>query len=194
MEDTRDAGRYIAEGYSFHTEEDAALAENEHRKVEYLNARLDYNDPENILRIYKKAIDERIFKSPVGLFFLKSLQRYLINQPGIDSDEVKPIPLYITFENEFREKSSPARNRVKPAPPEPEKKSPALRISVVLNIGLVAALIAMFVIALNANQPNILNYERVLTDRYATWDQELTEREQAVRAQERLLEQELNSN
>ncbi|MCM1111720.1 MAG: hypothetical protein NC399_00545 [Muribaculum sp.] len=193
MEDTRDSGRYIAEGYSFQLEEDAALAENEHRKVEYLNARLDYNDPENILRIYKKAIDERIFKSPVGLFFLKSLQRYLINQPNIDADEVAAIPLYITFENEFREKSSPARSRVKPAPQQ-EKKSPALWISVVLNIGLAAALIAMFVIALNASQPNILNYERALTNRYASWEQELTEREQAVRAQERLLEQELNAN
>lgn len=181
MADMQDAGRYIAEGYSFYTEKDAALAEEERRKAEYLKARLDYNNPESILRIYKKAVAERIFRSPVGLFFMKELQQYLLRQESIDSAEVDAIPLYVSFEGEFREQSSPARNRVKPAGDAKQKKSPALRISVIANILLAAAVIAMFAIALGASQPNILNYERVLTDRFASWEQELTEREQAVR-------------
>jgi hypothetical protein len=51
-------------------------------------------------------------------------------------------------------------------------------------------MIAMFSIALNANQPNILNYEKVLTNNYASWEQELTEREQAVKEKERQLNME----
>ena len=69
-----DVGRFSAEGYSFYTEKDASLAENERRKVEYLQARMDYSKPEGILRIYNKAIEERIFRSPVGHFFLKNVQ------------------------------------------------------------------------------------------------------------------------
>ncbi|MDE6701574.1 MAG: hypothetical protein K2K10_11285 [Acetatifactor sp.] len=184
MADMQDAGRYISEGFSFYTEKDAALAETERRKVEYLKARLDYNNAESILRIYKKAIAERIFKSPVGLFFLREMQQYLLRQPDIDPEAVDAIPLHVSFEGEFREQSNPARNRVRPAQNQVPKKSPALRISVIANIGLAAAVIAMFAIALGASQPNILNYERVLTDRYASWEQELTEREQAIRERE----------
>lgn len=184
MADMQDAGRYIAEGFSFYTEKDAVLAETERRKVEYLKARLDYNNAESILRIYKKAIAERIFKSPVGLFFLREVQQYLLRQPDIDPEAVDAIPLHVSFEGEFREQSNPARNRVRPAQNQVPKKSPALRISVIANIGLAAAVIAMFAIALGASQPNILNYERVLTDRYASWEQELTEREQAIRERE----------
>lgn len=184
MADMQDTGRYISEGFSFYTEKDAALAETEQRKVEYLKSRLDYNNAESILRIYKKAIAERIFKSPVGLFFLREMQQYLLRQPGIDPVEVDAIPLYVSFEGEFREQSNPARSRVRPAQNSGPKKSPALRISVIANIGLAAAVIAMFAIALGASEPNILNYERVLTDRYASWEQELTEREQAIRERE----------
>ncbi|MDE6014603.1 MAG: hypothetical protein K2H41_02720 [Acetatifactor sp.] len=184
MADMQDAGRYISEGFSFYTEKDAALAETERRKVEYLKARLDYNNAESILRIYKKAIAERIFKSPVGLFFLREMQQYLLRQPDIDPEAVDAIPLHVSFEGEFREQSNPARNRVRPAQNQVPKKSPALRISVIANIGLAAAVIAMFAIAMGASQPNILNYERVLTDRYASWEQELTEREQAIRERE----------
>lgn len=184
MADMQDAGRYISEGFSFYTEKDAALAETERRKVEYLKARLDYNNAESILRIYKKAIAERIFKSPVGVFFLREMQQYLLRQPDIDPEAVDVIPLHASFEGEFREQSNPARNRVRPAQNQVPKKSPALRISVIANIGLAAAVIAMFAIALGASQPNILNYERVLTDRYASWEQELTEREQAIRERE----------
>lgn len=184
MADMQDAGRYISEGFSFYTEKDAALAETERRKVEYLKARLDYNNAESILRIYKKAIAERIFKSPVGLFFLREMQQYLLRQPDIDPEAVDAIPLHVSFEGEFRDQSNPARNRVRPAQNQGPKKSPALRVSVIANIGLAAAVIAMFAIALGAGQPNILNYERVLTDRYASWEQELTEREQAIRERE----------
>lgn len=185
MENMQDAGRYVAEGYSFYTERDAALAENERRKVEYLEAHLDYQHPESILRIYKKAIEDRVFRSPVGLFFLRNLQQYLISQPGIAPDAVDVIPLYVSFEGEFREQSNPARNRVKPVmKKEKPKKSFALPVSIIINFGLAIAVIAMFVIALNTDQPNILNYERTITDRYASWEQELTEREQAVRERE----------
>lgn len=185
MEDMQDAGRVIAEGYSFLTEKDAILANTEKRKAEYLDARLNYDDPESVLRIYKKAVSERVFRSPVGLFFLKKMQSYLFEREEIDPDEVDAIPLYVSFDGGFREQSSPTRNRVRPVPEPPApKKSPALLISVILNLGLAAAIIAMFVITLKADQPNVLNYERVLTDNYASWEQELTERERVIRERE----------
>ena len=49
---------------------------------------------------------------------------------------------------------------------------------------MIVLVIAMFVITLTADQPNILNYVRALLNKYATWEQELTEREAAVRERE----------
>ena len=57
----------------------------------------------------------------------------------------------------------------------------------IINIVLIITLIAMFQIAKNSESPNILNYEKVITDRYASWEQNLTDREKAVREKEREL-------
>lgn len=190
MTQIQELGRYEAEGYSFYTERDAALAENERQKVVYLEEHLNYSQPESILRIYKKAIEEHFFKTPVGILFMKELQQYLLEQEEIPAEAVDAIPLCVSFEGEFRKTPNPARSRVKPAPKKTEKKSIALPVSIITNIGLAAAVIAMFAVALNAEQPNILNYENALQNKYAAWEQQLTQREQAVRQKE--LELEIN--
>jgi len=44
--------------------------------------------------------------------------------------------------------------------------------------------IGMFAVAYTSEHPNILNYERVIVDKYASWEQDLTEREDAIREKE----------
>lgn len=178
-----------AGGFSFFTDSDARLAEAEQRKIEYLEARIDYSKPESILHVYDKAIDEQLFKTPVGLMYLKKLQDFLLNQPQIDTERVKAIPLYDTFDDSRKQRrqanEAAAIERV-----AKRKEAAAFRfqISVILNVLLVLAICAMFFIMLNSDQPNILNYERAITDRYSYWDQELTAREQAIREKERELD------
>ena len=62
----------MVEGYLFMNEGDAELARQEKKKIEYLKQHINYSSTESVLRIYKKAIAERIFKTPVGHDFLKS--------------------------------------------------------------------------------------------------------------------------
>ena len=52
---------------------------------------------------------------------------------------------------------------------------------------LFRSIIAMFYISYVSEQPNVINYERALTSKYASWEQELTEREQVIRETEREL-------
>ena len=177
----------VVGGYRFYTEKDAQLATAELKKIEYLEARIDYSRVDGILKVYEKAIQERIFKTPVGLQYLNGLRDYLLGQPGIDPQRIPEIPLYITFSGEVREKSNPARNRIKTTGGGKEGEKSGFVISVILNILLVLAVISMFTITLRSDNPNVLNYERVLINRYAQWEQELTERENAVREKEREL-------
>ena len=68
-----------------------------------------------------------------------------------------------------------------------DEEKQKLIISYILNIMLVIAMIAMLVITVNSDNPNIMNYEKVLTNRYASWEQELTEREEVIRQKEKEL-------
>lgn len=171
-------------GYRFYTEKDAQLAATELRKIEYLEARIDYSRPDSILTVYEKTIHERIFKTPVGLQYLKGLRDYLLERSEIDPQRIPDIPLYNTFSGEVRERSAPARNRIKAAGGK-DREGSGFLISVILNVLLVLAVISMFTITLRSDNPNVLNYERVLINRYAQWEQDLTDRENAVREKER---------
>lgn len=178
----------VVGGYLFFTERDAQLAREEQKKIEYLEERIDYSRPERILYVYEKAIQERLFRTPVGLEYLKGLQEFLLGQESVGPEKVREIPLYNTFDGEIREKSSPARERVQPSKKKAaDKDKSQLMISVILNVLLVLAMCAMFVISLNSENPNVINYEKNIKNQYAAWEQELTEREEAVREKEREL-------
>lgn len=178
----------VVSGFAFYTEQDARLAEQERQKIAYLDKRIDHTDVNSVLAIYKKALEERVFRTPVGLEYLRELQGELKEHEALLDEEIPPITLWMNFDSEFREKYSPARRRIQPVSQEDEKREKAfLRLSVVMNIVMIIAIIAMFVITLNSDQPNILNYEKNIQNKYATWEQELTQREQAVREKEREL-------
>lgn len=175
-------------GFQFFTESDARIAAAELKKIEYLESRIDYSRPESILLVYEKTIHERIFKTPVGFQYLKGLQDFLLEQPEINPDDVPDISLYSTFGGKLRDQGTPARNRIKTSAEGGDKTRTRLVISVVLNVLLVIAMIAMFTISLKSDNPNIFNYERTLVNKYAGWEQELTEREQLIREKERELQ------
>ena len=61
------------------------------------------------------------------------------------------------------------------------------KISIIINLVLIIAVIAMFVITLKADNPNMINYRTAIVNQYSEWQQELEQREEAVRAKEREL-------
>lgn len=175
-------------GYLFYTEKDAQLARTEQQQVDYLEERVDYSSPESIRYVYEKTIHQRVFKTPIGLRYLRKLQEFLLSKPQIDPDTVMDIPLYMTFDGEIREYANPARTRVAPSKKKDgDKAKTRFALSLILNVMLVIAIISMFYISFFSEQPNIINYERAITDKYASWEQELTEREQIIREKEREL-------
>lgn len=168
---------YYHNGFSFYTKEEAALAEVESKRVAYMEERIDYTNPARVLSIYNKAIDEKIFKGQVGLTYLRKIQEFLENSPDVAREQIQAIPAWEPIE------IAP----VKKQKPKKEEKSQQFIFSVIMNIALVIAVISMFAITLTSDQPNIINYEKNLQNKYATWDQELRQKEQELRAKEREL-------
>ena len=100
-------------------------------------------------------------------------------------EEIPPVALYTVFAHRVGDDI-----RV-PAPRIPEKTKDntkkRLITSMIVNAMLVAVIVVMFYIAYTSDNPNILNYENNLVNKYAQWEQELSERENAIREKERNL-------
>lgn len=58
----------------------------------------------------------------------------------------------------------------------------------VANFAFVVSILLMFLITATSGQTTILNYEKKIQDRYAQWEQQLTQREKAIREEEQELE------
>ena len=58
---------------------------------------------------------------------------------------------------------------------------------IVLDVVLAILVVVMFLIAASSENDNIINYKRNVTNRFSSWEQELTERERKVREAEKNL-------
>lgn len=176
------AGEWTVNGFLFSDEEYAQAAEKEQQKIQLLESKINYSDLPKVRAIYEKAVAENIFSTSVGLFYLKGMRDFLIREEETWDGVLPKVPSPIGG-LKIESNTAQAKRREKLEKMLSQKKD-QFRTSVIINVLLAAAMIAMFVIALNSENPNILNYEKRLTDRYAAWEQELTQREQAVRQKE----------
>lgn len=182
--ETETKREYIVDGFSFLSEEDAAAAREELKKARYLKRHLDYQGADMILQLYRKALSERTFQTPVGLAFVNELREKLIEE-GVEEFEIEPIPVYYdVVQNKMRAGYEPVKEKEEE---KPKKEMTKLTVSVVLNVILVLLVAGMFFVAMSGNNANILNYRNAIVDEYASWEQELTEREKAVREKEQEL-------
>ena len=179
----------IVNGVKYSSPHDAAAAKEEIKKIEYIKSRMNFNNPTEVFAIYDKMIDNRLFVTPSGFEFLFEIRRFLEESPAIDNETIRAIQTDSLFTQRAKNEAR-AENRRAPEPDlkkELKNTRSGYRTSVIINIFLVLLVIAMFAIALNSDNPNILNYKNAVENEYAGWEEELTERENAVRQKEKEL-------
>lgn len=177
-------------GFLFDNEAEAAQADKEIQGVRYIKEKADMDDPEMVLHIYNKMIQQSLFETVIGFSYLKELQEYLQSIPFIRKEEILPIPVsHPTLEASFRRMRRTETKR----PPEKNPKKTAntdykrrYQVTRALSIVLAVCVVAMFAITATANNTTILNYETELINKYEAWEQELSEREAAVLEREQL--------
>ncbi len=170
----------VVGGYHFATLADAETARLDAKRIRNLEDNIDYRNPQNALMLYYKALDTRILQTPIGFAYLLQIQEHL-RKCGVPEEKIRPIPLNTTFSN----KTDASRSiRKSSAARQPQYKGRFIT-SVCLNVLMVIVIGAMFTIALKSDAPNILNYREAIVNEYSEWEQELTQRERAVREAER---------
>lgn len=172
----------IVDGFLFGTKEDAELARQEEEKIAYIESRLNYSKVGSVEAVYRKALENRVFQTPVGFVYLKELQSFLHQNEITDVPE---IPMYHVFTASVLNHTEKVRARVA-APVKRDNTAYKLRWSYRVIAALIITIIALFAIALTSSNPNILNYERALQNKYAKWEEDLKERENIVREKELL--------
>lgn len=175
----------IVGGFIFGTSADADLAREEQARIEYLDANMNYSNTSKVMQLYDKALDTKMFRTPVGWKYMGKLRGILMDS-GYIEDELRPIPLYNVFARVEEDHSVLERIRPVKKKKDPYKRKYALALML---IGvLVVMVITMFVIAMKAETPNMLNYRNAIINEYADWEQDIRSREDAVRIKERQLE------
>ena len=182
--DEKNNGNLIVGGFEFLTKEDADKATMDMSKINLLETRVKASKPNDIHAVYEKAIENKIFKTPIGWRYLTDLREKLLSK-GYSKEELTPIPLDVSLSRHSAFENLSVKQRVKPEAP---KKVEFKRIfPIVLNVVLIIVVILMFVMASTSENDNIINYKRNITNRYSSWDEELKEREKNVREAEKRL-------
>ena len=177
--------------YQFELREDYEIALQEKRGVDYLHAQLDYNDLNKVVTTYNELISKRIFYTPVGIEYINKL-RNLILSAGVEPAKV--LPLYVPSgrkkDSNRVEKyiSRKYKDQVKDLDTSVKKLKSANAFLGMAVAFLIVVIVAMFIITAKSDNPNVLNYERVLQDKYASWAEDLAEKEEELRNWERELE------
>ena len=176
---------YEAGGFVFRTKKEAELAQREIEGTKYLRQKLDMENPNAVFSIYQNLIEQDLFETPVGYCFLKELRDYLLMIPAISNEEVLAIPIrYPQTEEEEKKQKKEQKKEEQRKERQKEKEKAKNRKEQKKEgknyKGLLAA---------TSDNVNILNYENKLIDKYSSWEQELEEREQAVKEQEQELEE-----
>ena len=174
---------YIVGGFEFMTEADAEKATMDLSKIKVLETKVKISRPDDMLAVYQKAIENKIFKTPLGWRYLTDLREKLLSS-GFEEQDLIPIPLEIPMNrpSSLDKRSSKNNKNI-------DKQKIEFRsiFSIVLNVILIIVVILMFVIASTSESDNIINYKRNITNRYSAWDEELKEREKVVREAEKRL-------
>ncbi len=224
--------RIVVNGFAFTDRETAQKAVKEAESIKYIKEKLDMENPRMVLEMYRKLTKEQVFRTPVGLVFLKQLQDCLARKPEFKMENLEPIraaslpkpqpgspagavppvgaagashlgrgqqgasdefgseELAEWYEGQIEEekqKRRAAELKQRRAEERLKGRRGMLRFSIAVNIFLLIVAIGMAVITLMDNQPNIINYENKIVDKYAEWEQGLKEREETIKQREQEL-------
>ena len=96
--------KYNIGGYIFNDENSAKKAAKELKAVEYILGQMKTADEQEVLKIYKKIISQKLFSTQIGMGFLNQLRQNLVATGAFDEGQ---IPQIYSLEEPTEEASRP---------------------------------------------------------------------------------------
>ena len=190
------------DGFEFADLKEAMQAAKETEGVGFIRSKTDLENPEMVLQIYNKMVSQKMFETVVGYCYLKELQNYLYDSRVIADHAILPIKIEHFVPKKQAEELGQQEKEQKETPraalpPKVTENTQPQRIMKNIDykvrshmFGITSAILAvcvilMFIIMGTSGSPTILNYENRLIDKYEEWENELEQREDAVKERER---------
>lgn len=182
---------YTVAGYKFKTKEGAQAAKDELAAIKYMSAKTDSKDAKQVYILYNAIIDKKLFNTLVGMNYLKELQQFLYLSNEVPNEKIRPIPINQETREmiEGRREISEHKSEIKKLTKDRDRYKDYFIKAMIANVILVIVIAAIVYITLNSSNPNIVNYEVNLQNKYSSWQEQLESQEESLRAREK----ELNS-
>ena len=177
---------YTVAGYTFNSKEEAQEAKDELNAIKYVSAKTDGKDPKQVYLLYNTILDKELFKTAVGLDYLKELQQFLYIHDEIPNDKIRPIPINSELRKALGEKRefTKVRGEMLKLRREVDKYKDRSVKLIIVNVVLLLVILAMVVILKTSSTPTIIDYENKLQDKYASWQEQLQSQEASLRDRE----------
>lgn len=184
---------YNVDGFVFEDEATAELARKEEEGIRFIKERTALDNPEVVLKLYNKLLEQNLFVTPVGVRFMVELQNILLNSSFVARDEILPIQVSsMVLKTEAEEKGAVAK--VKKATKKMDDKvegnyKKPFYVALFFAVVFALSVVGMFIITeLSGNNVNIINYRNEILNEYSTWEAQLQEKEAELKAWEAELE------
>ena len=189
MAEEKENGKFMVGGYEFATKEEAQLAKDELNAIKYLSQKTNSKDPKQVYSLYNKIIERKLFSTHVGMNYLKNLQTFLYKSDEIPNDKIQPIPINAETQGEIniRRERSEFKSELRDMSVKVAKYKNNFTRVMIINVVLIIIIIAMFVILNTSSNPNIINYEVNIQNKYSQWQKQLQSQEESLNARENAL-------
>lgn len=186
MAEEKDKRKFMVGGYEFTSKEDAQIAKDELNAIKYVSAKTNSKDPKQVYSLYNKIIERKLFSTQIGMNYLKSLQTFLYKSSEIPNDKIQPIPINTDTQDEIniRRERSEFKSELRDLSIKAARYKNNFTRVMIINVILVIIIVAMFIILNTSSNPNIINYEVNLQNKYAQWQEQLQSQEQSLNARE----------
>ena len=186
----------IVEGFVFENEEEYQLALKDAELFDILWNKIKKSDRNVATELYDTLLTSDKIKTVVGMYNVKMLQNYLIQNGYVSESEINPIVGFVGRKVSTTDamKSYEYSNRMKymvnqKVNDKLEKYKATVATLKVVVLILAVVIAVMFVVQANGGTANYASAKEAVIDEYSEWEQDLNDREKEVKEKE----EELNS-
>lgn len=176
----------VVEGYKFNSFKDYKKALKEYENIQIIKNKLNPDNIDELKKIYNKMINKNYFSTPVGLGFLHEMRDYIIEKNSGKDLFVIPVPVNHTSKNVVADDK--LKNKYDKLVEERAILLLAKKRLTIAVITLVIVVVGMIFIVITNDNLGYFNAEEKVLDKYSawqerlqSWEDELIEREDALK-------------
>ena len=181
----------IVEGFIFENDEEYQLALKDAEMFDILWDKIKKSDRSVAIELYETLLSSDKVKTVVGMYNVKMLQNYLIQNGYVSESEIIPIVGFVgrrvstTDAMKSYEYSNRMKYMVNQKMNDKLEKYKATVATLKVVVLILAVVIAvMFVVQANGGTANYASAKEAVIDEYSEWEQDLNDREKEVKEKE----------